>query len=72
MLDTNVVSEIKRNPAGKVTARIAEVGEATLCMSIVTVAKLRCRAVKSGFSRLSARVEAVLARVRYCLSTFPE
>ena len=63
MLDTNIVSDMMRNPAGNVAAHIARVGEDTLCLSIVTAAELRFGAAKSGSSRLLARVEAVLARV---------
>ena len=63
MLDTNIVSDMMRNPAGKVADHIAQVGEGSLCLSIVTAAELRFGAAKSGSSRLLARVEAVLARV---------
>jgi tRNA(fMet)-specific endonuclease VapC len=63
MLDTNIVSDMMRNPDGKVADRIVRVGEATLCLSIVTAAELRYGAAKSGSSRLLARVDAVLARV---------
>ena len=42
---------------------IAGVGEENLCLSIVTAAELRYGAVKSGSSRLLARVDAVLTRV---------
>jgi tRNA(fMet)-specific endonuclease VapC len=63
MLDTNIVSDMMRNPAGKVAGHIAEVGEDNLCLSIITAAELRYGAVKNGSARLLARVEAVLARV---------
>jgi tRNA(fMet)-specific endonuclease VapC len=63
ILDTNIVSDMIRNPAGKVAERIAEVGEDNLCLSIITAAELRYGAAKSGSARLLARVEAVLARV---------
>ena len=63
MLDTNVVSDMMRNPAGKVMEHIAAVGEGDLCLSIITAAELRYGAAKSGSDRLLARVEAVLERV---------
>ncbi len=63
MLDTNIVSDMMRNPRGKVAERIAKVGEENLCISIITAAELRFGAAKAGSSRLSERVEAVLARV---------
>ena len=63
MLDTNIVSDMIRHPAGKVAGRIAEAGEDNLCVSIITAAELKYGAAKSGSARLLARVEAVLARV---------
>jgi len=63
MLDTNIVSDMMRNPAGKVARHIAEVGEDNLCLSIITAAELRYGAAKNGSARLLARVEAMLARV---------
>ena len=63
MLDTNVVSDMMRNPAGKVAGHIAAVGEENCCLSIITAAELRYGAAKSGSARLVARVEAVLAHV---------
>jgi tRNA(fMet)-specific endonuclease VapC len=63
MLDTNIVSDMMRNPAGRVTARIAEVGENRICLSIITAAELRFGAAKHGSSSLISRVEAILARV---------
>lgn len=35
LLDTNIVSDLVRNPQGKVAARIADVGEAQIAVSIV-------------------------------------
>jgi tRNA(fMet)-specific endonuclease VapC len=62
-LDTNIVSDMMRNPAGQVADHIARVGEVSLCLSIVTAAELRFGAAKSRSSRLLQRAEAVLARV---------
>jgi tRNA(fMet)-specific endonuclease VapC len=64
MLDTNMVSHLMRNPAGKVTSRIAQAGEASICVSIITAAELRFGAAKQASARLRERVEAVLARVK--------
>lgn len=61
LLDTNIVSDIVRNPAGPVTDRIRAVGEDQVCTSIVVAAELRYGAAKRGSAALGARVEAVLA-----------
>ncbi|WP_407654473.1 type II toxin-antitoxin system VapC family toxin [Bradyrhizobium prioriisuperbiae] len=60
LLDTNIVSDLIRNPQGRVTAHIHEVGEAQVCTSIIVAAELRYGAAKKGSPRLSAQVEAVL------------
>jgi tRNA(fMet)-specific endonuclease VapC len=63
MLDTNIVSDLIRNPAGVVAARLAEHGEGGICLSIITAAELRYGAAKRGSARLLARVEGILDRV---------
>jgi tRNA(fMet)-specific endonuclease VapC len=35
MLDTNIISDLVRNPQGKAAKRIAKVGENNICTSIV-------------------------------------
>jgi len=60
MLDTNIVSDLIRNPAGKTAARLRVVGETGLAVSIVTAAELRFGAAKSGSRRLLDRIEAIL------------
>jgi tRNA(fMet)-specific endonuclease VapC len=61
LLDTNIVSALVRDPAGPVTKKIARVGEATVCTSIIVACELRYGAAKKGSARLSAQLEEVLA-----------
>lgn len=61
LLDTNILSDLVRNPQGVVAARIAEAGEDTVCTSIVVASELRNGAVKSGSKRLEDRVGLVLS-----------
>jgi tRNA(fMet)-specific endonuclease VapC len=61
LLDTNIVSEVVRNPHGPITRRIARVGETRVCTSIVVACELRYGAAKRGSARLSAQLEQVLA-----------
>jgi tRNA(fMet)-specific endonuclease VapC len=63
MLDTNIVSDLIRNPHGKVAARLTEHGEDGICLGIITAAELRYGAAKKGSARLKIRVEGVLERV---------
>lgn len=60
LLDTNIVSDLVRNPQGRVMQRIREVGEAQVCTSIVVAAELRYGAAKRASPRLTAQLEAVL------------
>jgi tRNA(fMet)-specific endonuclease VapC len=41
LLDTNIVSNLVRNPQGKVAQHIRKVGEAQVCISIIVAAELR-------------------------------
>ncbi len=60
LLDTDIVSDLVRNPQGKVAQHIRKVGEAQVCTSIIVAAELRYGAGKKGSLRLSAQLEAVL------------
>jgi tRNA(fMet)-specific endonuclease VapC len=60
LLDTNIVSDLVRNPQGKVAERILKVGETKVCTSIIVAAELRYGAEKKQSPRLSAQLEAVL------------
>ena len=61
LLDTNILSDLIRNPAGKVAVEIAEVGEDQIVTSIIVAAELRYGAAKRASPRLTAQVEAVLS-----------
>jgi len=60
LLDTNIVSDLIRNPQGKIAQRVRRVGESQVCTSIIVAAELRYGANKKGSPKLSAQLEAVL------------
>jgi tRNA(fMet)-specific endonuclease VapC len=60
LLDTNIVSDLVRNPQGKIAEQIFRVGESKVCTSIIAAAELRYGAEKKQSPRLSAQLEAVL------------
>jgi len=60
LLDTNILSDLIRNPAGRAARRLAVVGETTVCTSIVVACELRYGAAKKGSPQLSERVEVIL------------
>lgn len=63
LLDTNIVSDLVRNPQGRAAAKIAEVGEDAVATSIIVAAELRYGAVKKGSQRLVHQLEAILAAI---------
>lgn len=63
LLDTNIVSDLIRNPRGKAAARQEREGDDAVCTSIIVAAKLRYGAAKRGSPRLLALVEGVLANM---------
>jgi len=63
MLDTNIVSDLIRNPQGKVAKRIAKLGEGNICTSIIVAAELRYGCAKSGSKRLLKAVEDLLGEI---------
>jgi len=64
MLDTNIVSELARNPHGAVAEHIARVGPDTICISVITAAELRYRCARKGSPKLLAQIEAILGAVQ--------
>jgi tRNA(fMet)-specific endonuclease VapC len=63
MLDTNIISDLIRNPQGKAAKRIAKAGEDNVCTSIVVAAELRYGCAKSGSTRLLKAVQDLLGEI---------
>lgn len=63
LLDTNILSDLIRNPFGPVAQRIEAVGAKAVCTSIIVAAELRYGSAKKGSPRLQARVEDILATI---------
>jgi tRNA(fMet)-specific endonuclease VapC len=63
MLDTNIISDLIRNPQGRAAKRIAKVGDNNICTSIIVAAELRYGCAKNGSKRLLKAVEDVLGEI---------
>jgi tRNA(fMet)-specific endonuclease VapC len=63
MLDTNIVSDLIRNPQGRAARRIAKLGEDNICTSIIVAAELRYGCAKSGSKQLLKAVEDLLGEI---------
>lgn len=64
MLDTNIVSDLVRNPHGPVIRHIVRVGAEAVCVSIITAAELRYGCARKGSAKLLANVEAILGSIQ--------
>ena len=62
MLDTNIVSDIIRNPAGPAAQRARAVAD-SVCVSVIVAAELRYGCARKASPQLRRRVEAFLAEV---------
>ncbi len=60
LLDTNIISDIIRNPAGFAARRIEQIDPKDICTSIIVAAELRYGCAKSRSAKLLAKVEALL------------
>lgn len=63
LLDTNIISDIIRNPFGPAARRVEEIDPKEICTSIVVAAELRYGCAKKGSAKLSAKVESLLGTV---------
>ena len=63
LLDTNILSDLVRNPQGLVAQKIAEVGEESICTSIIVAGELRFGANKIGSKRLTTQLNTILSAI---------
>ncbi|MEP6566035.1 MAG: type II toxin-antitoxin system VapC family toxin [Mesorhizobium sp.] len=63
MLDTNIISDMIRNPAGKAASAMARKGDAAVCTSIVVASELRYGCARKGSAKLLKKVEELLAEI---------
>jgi len=63
LLDTNILTDLIKNPGGRVRERIAQIDEANICTSIVVACELRFGARKKNAPMLTARIERLLQTI---------
>jgi tRNA(fMet)-specific endonuclease VapC len=61
LLDTNIISELVRNPNGILKYKITEAGETSICTSIIVSGELRFGVEKKGSERLRHQLETILS-----------
>ncbi len=60
LLDTNIVSDLVRNPQGRIAQHIRKIREAQVCTSMIVAAELRYGSAKKQSARLTAQLQTVL------------
>ncbi len=63
LLDTNIISDVIRNPDGLAARRIEQVGPKAIFTSIIVASELRYGCAKKGSPKLLSRVEAILETI---------
>lgn len=63
MLDTNILSELIKNPRGRVAVRLSQLDTDQVCTSVIVACELRFGAQKRGSEVLIARVEELLSNL---------
>ncbi len=63
LLDTNILSELVKNPRGIVYEKIKDVGEDKICTSIIVACELKFGAEKKKLAKLKERIELILANI---------
>ncbi len=63
LLDTNILSDLVRNPSGRAAIRLAAIGETLVCTSVVVTAELHYGAVRRGSPRLTKQLAIVLSGI---------
>ena len=63
MLDTNILSDLVRNPQGLIAQKISSVGERSICTSIIVASELRFGAKKPGSKQLTTQLNTILSAI---------
>jgi len=61
LLDTNMVSDLIRNPGGRVAARIGRLGETQVCINLIVAGEIRFGVAKRNSPRLTVQAEKILS-----------
>ena len=71
LLDTNIISELIKNPRGGIFSKIQEVGEDTVCTSIIVACESRFGAKKKNSQKLIEKQEIILNSIAILPITQP-
>jgi len=63
MLDTNMVSDLVRNPSGRVAQRVRQLPAQMVCTSIIVAGELHYGIIRKGSVELTLRVRQILQEI---------
>lgn len=61
MLDTNIVSDLIRHPRGCVRDKIVQLGESSVCISLIVASEIRFGCAKKNSKPLTERANIILS-----------
>ncbi|MEC4812674.1 MAG: type II toxin-antitoxin system VapC family toxin [Scytonema sp. PMC 1069.18] len=71
LLDTNIISELIKNPRGIIFSKIKTVGENTVCTNIIVACESRFGAKKKNSQKLIEKLEIILDSIEILPLTHP-
>ncbi|MBP5976773.1 type II toxin-antitoxin system VapC family toxin [Brasilonema sp. CT11] len=71
LLDTNIISELIKNPRGVIFSKIQDVGEDKICTSIIVACESRFGAKKKNSQKLIEKLEIILDSIEILPLTYP-
>ena len=71
LLDTNVFAELARNPSGAAVRAIAEVGETSVCTSVVVACEIHYGIAKRASPKPTERMSELLGSIEV-LTNLPQ
>ena len=63
LLDTNIISELVKDPQGIVAQKVKDIGDNRVCTSIIVTSEIRFGVEKRNSKKLSKQVEAILSAI---------
>lgn len=71
LLDTNIISDLVKNPRGVVAEKITKIGENNIFTSVIVACELRFGARKKGSKQLQYSLDQILASLTILPLTSP-
>ena len=71
LLDTNIISELVKNPRGIIFSKIQNIGEEKVCTSIIVACELKFGARKKNSPQLLQKIEIILDSIEILPLTDP-